>query len=820
MSGIMPLISKKGGDFAKKDGAGLGGRGKLLTIQAMRGNHVSLTKALLGPTNTGKTHRAVERMLEHSSGMIGLPLRLLAREVYDRVSARVGERVVALVTGEEKRIPAGARYWICTVESMPVSRPVDFLAVDEIQLAAHRQRGHVFTDRLLHARGEKETWFMGADTMRARVEQLLPTAQIQSHPRFSQLRLAPSVGLGKLPPRSVVVAFSAAEVYDVADRLRRRRGGAAVVLGALSPRARNAQVAMYQSGDVDFMVATDAIGMGLNMDIDHVAFASLRKFDGQRVRGLTAAELGQIAGRAGRHLRDGSFGALSPQHIAADMAFSVEQHRFAKVQRLMWRHHDLEFASIEALVASLQIPPRLPRLRRVAGADDDEALLRLGVDPEVRALVDGPDGVRLLWDVCRIPDFRKLLVEHHVTLLREIFLKLATRGRLDADFLDARLARLETTEGDIEALMMRMEFIRTWSYVVHHPGWVDDSATFQARTIDAEDRLSEALHERLVERFVERRGRQATPRARKRSRKAPAEPSRAMEPNAAGPFAKLAALRDALPSAQKDSGEQRDDWIESVIDAGHEDFRLEHHGRVSFDGRVVGLLSRGSDRVHPEVKLKLDRGLAGGAELRVKRRMQAWARDLANDLFEPLRRPSLAELSASGRGLLFQLEGGLTTVRRKDARKQLDELSPGDRESLRGVGVRWGKRFCYLQSALVPERVHVRAALCAAWRQRKLDLPNGQLVAVPVSSKTPEECYLAVGFAPIGPLAVRIDVLDRAERSFERLARKGAFAAPPDVATWLDCSVDTLERVLLALGYAMGEEGFVKTRRPRRRRRP
>jgi ATP-dependent RNA helicase SUPV3L1/SUV3 len=525
----------------------------------------SSTMALLGPTNTGKTHRAVERMLEHQSGMIGLPLRLLAREVYDRVTARVGEEAVALLTGEEKRIGKRARYWVCTVESMPVSLSVDFLAIDEIQLAAHPGRGHVFTDRLLHARGEKETWLLGADTMRQRVAQLLPTAQIHAHPRFSQLSAVTSVSLRSLAPRTVVVAFSAAEVYDIADRLRRKRGGAAVVLGALSPRARNAQVAMYQSGEVDLMVATDAIGMGLNMDVDHVVFASLRKFDGQRQRGLTAAEVGQIAGRAGRYLRDGQFGGLSPLRIPSQLAFAVEQHRFAAVEQLVWRHHDLDFGSLDGLLASLQTPPRLPHLRRVERADDSEALRLLSADPEIRDRAGTADGIALLWEVCRIPDFRKLLIEHHVSLLRELFLRLAVRGTLDADFLDERLQRLETTNGDIDALMMRMEFIRTWSYIVHRSGWIDDAAHFQARTVAAEDSLSDALHERLVERFVERRGRHVAARSRGRLRRAPSPQAEPVD--AQNPFASLQAFRSTLPSAQPEEPSLRDDWIDHLIDA-------------------------------------------------------------------------------------------------------------------------------------------------------------------------------------------------------------------------------------------------------------
>jgi len=501
----------------------------------------STVTALLGPTNTGKTHRAVERMLEHPTGMIGLPLRLLAREIYDRVTSRLGERAVALVTGEEKRIPRSPSYWVCTVESMPVGHPVDFVAVDEVQLSTHHQRGHVFTDRLLHARGQRETWFMGAETMRPIVEQLVPTATVVRHPRLSTLKAVGALGLSALPPRSAVIAFSAEEVYQLAERMRRRRGGAAVVLGALSPRTRNAQVAMYQAGEVDFLVATDAVGMGLNMDVDHVAFASLRKFDGRRARNLAPEELAQIAGRAGRYTRDGTFGTVSPVQLPAQAVFALECHRFADVRRVVWRNSDLDLSSIEALLGSLAVRPSRGVLSLVERPEDQAALELLAARPDIRQRAGTREGVELLWEVCRIPDFRRLLVEHHAALLAEIFLQLSgPKGRLDPDFMHQRIGRLEDDSGEIDALMMRMEFIRTWSYIVHHPDWVGDAGSWQARTQRAEDRLSEALHSRLIERFVERRGRGRRSPARGRQRSHPRGEAEAEV--AAGPFAALAAL--------------------------------------------------------------------------------------------------------------------------------------------------------------------------------------------------------------------------------------------------------------------------------------
>lgn len=462
--------------------------------------------ALLGPTNTGKTHRAVEQMLEHRTGMIGLPLRLLAREIYDRITPRVGEGAVALVTGEEKRIPPHPRYWICTVESMPVSLDVDFLAVDEIQLAAHPQRGHTFTQRLLGARGVKETMFLGAQTMAPIVESLLPTARILRHPRYSSLSHLGVLSLGALPPRTAVVAFSVAEVYELAEKIRQRHGGTAVVTGALSPRTRNAQVAMYQAGEVDYMVATDAIGMGLNLDVDRVVFASRSKFDGTEMRGLEPAELAQIAGRAGRYTTDGGFATLrGVPELSPRLAQQIENHDFPAIEQLVWRNDDLDFANADALLASLRVRPRTPRLRVVEHADDHDALVQLVRKPEVRARLRSPADVELLWEVCRIPDYRKLLLESHVELLAVLFDQLSgDAGQIDPEWIATRLGRLDSAEGDIDALTARIASIRVWAYVAHHEAWVRDATKWQELARAIEDRCSDALHERLTARFVAR----------------------------------------------------------------------------------------------------------------------------------------------------------------------------------------------------------------------------------------------------------------------------------------------------------------------------
>ena len=464
--------------------------------------------ALLGPTNTGKTHLAIERMLTHESGMIGFPLRLLARENYDKVVGLRGVESVALVTGEERIVPRRPAYWMCTVEAMPLDARTDFLAVDEVQLAADRERGHVFTDRILHARGRLETWLIGAETIRPLLRKLLPDADVTSRPRLSTLRYSEPKRLDKLPRRAAVIVFSLRALYETAARLRHLRGGAALVFGALSPRTRNAQVALYQSGEVDLLVATDAIGMGLNLDIDHVVFTGLVKFDGVGPRSLSAAEVGQIAGRAGRHVSDGQFAAtteLGP--LDPGLVEAVETHRFAPLTKLQWRSDELDFFSPLALLGSLEREPAHAFLTRARHAEDQRALAVLAQDGEVTARARGREAVELLWEVCQVPDFQGVLSEAHTRLLSRVFLFLrGPGGRIPEDFLAAQVGALDRTDGDIDALIARIAAIRTWTYVSQRSAWVEDARFWQERTRAVEDRLSDALHERLTQEFVDRAG--------------------------------------------------------------------------------------------------------------------------------------------------------------------------------------------------------------------------------------------------------------------------------------------------------------------------
>jgi ATP-dependent RNA helicase SUPV3L1/SUV3 len=763
-----------------------------------------LVVAELGPTNTGKTHRAVERMLEHTSGMMGLPLRLLAREVYDRVTARVGEARVALVTGEEKRIPPHPAYWICTVEAMP-DVPVDFLAVDEIQLAAHRERGHVFTDRLLHWRGMRETWFLGADTMRPLAQSLLPGASLRRSTRLSQLHHFGRRSLKSLPPRTAVVAFSVDRVYELAESLRRLRGGVAVVLGALSPRTRNAQVAMYQSGEVQYLVATDAIGMGLNLDLDRVAFAQLSKYDGFEQRFLMPDELAQIAGRAGRHVNDGAFGTLNGvPELSPQTASAIEAHRFPPVRRLVWRSRSLDFANPEALLDSLSAAPDRPEFARVERADDFDALRDLSHRPQVHAAARGPKEVALLWEVCQVPDFRKRLFGEHVALLEEVFLQLVSGGQLSADWLQKKVRPLEDVGGDIQTLMDRLAAIRIWTYVSQRISWVPDAEAWQARTRQAEDALGDALHARLVERFVERAARRTPRRILRRTdaQKAVAE----------GPFAALGQLAGALQEAEG-TALSEEQYVQGVVDADASAFELDGAGRLTFDGEPLARLVRGTDRRAPQVALLEPELWTGGARRQLERRVAALARDLVAQALGGFPAESMARTDASPqvRGLAYQLGEGLGVVRKGAVIEQWRALPSEARLSLQRQGVREGRRFLYVTGALSLEALERRAVLTALAEGHTLPVgvPREPLLQLPGWDRREAERF---GYEAVGPVWMRVDVL---ERLAEALGQSRGGAKVAALCSELGLEAGPRQKVLQAL--ADGDHAQRPSRRRKRR---
>ena len=753
--------------------------------------------AVLGPTNTGKTHHAIDRMLDHDSGMIGFPLRLLARENYDRVVALRGRARTALVTGEEKIVPPRADYFLCTVEAMPIGREVDFLAVDEIQMCADPERGHVFTDRLLRARGRRETMFLGAASMGPLIRSLVSGIEHVSRPRLSRLSYAGPRKITRLPRRSAVVAFSVNEIYAIAE-LMRRRGGAAIVLGALSPRTRNAQVELYQNGDVDFLVATDAIGMGLNMGIDHVAFAGIRKFDGRAYRRLTTAETAQIAGRAGRHLADGTFGPIAEIGSFEDeLVAAVEEHRFDPIAGVSWRSADLDFGSVAALRRSLERPPSAPGLERGREADDQIALAHLARDPELRA--SSPDMVRLLWDVCRIPDFRKTTHDVHAGLLGRIFRHLSGSGRLPADWMSAQVAPLDRTDGDIDTLMARIAHVRTWTYISYRTEWIEDAETWQAKTRDLEDKLSDALHDSLTRRFVDRRA--AVLMRRDAAVSGDGEVTMGGErvgriegfrfvADDAGVHAPADALRREI-----------DARVAALAAAPEADFAISANGVLSWSGAAVARLTKGADILSPMIRLLPGECLSAALQETVRRCLSNWIDARISEVLAPLAALRAAELRGLARGLAYRIVEGLGSVPRRSVMREVRELSREDRAALRSCGVRIGAETVFVPSLVKPAAVMWRALLWSVHANRTpLDPPAAGLVTV--SANAPAGFLEACGYREIGERAVRVDVLDRIAVDLQRQSRAGKLDIGAAQLNLLGLTMDAARPVFEALGYA------------------
>ena len=761
--------------------------------------------AVLGPTNTGKTYLAIERMLGHASGMIGFPLRLLARENYDRVVRLKGVHQAALVTGEEKIVPPTARYFCCTVESMPLDRPVEFLAVDEIQLAADRDRGHVFTDRLLRARGIGETMFLGAETIRPLLRRLVPEAEIVTRPRFSKLTYTGQKKITRLPRRSAVVAFSADAVYETAELLRRQRGGTAVVMGALSPRTRNAQVALYQSGEVDYLVATDAIGMGLNMDIDHVAFAGLVKFDGEGPRRLTPAEMAQIAGRAGRHMNHGTFGVTGDMEpLDPELVARLEEHRFDTLRALRWRSADLDFSSPRALLASLDAPPPMSGLIPTRDADDQMALAQMVGDPDCAVHADSPEAVRLLWDVCQIPDFRKTMSDVHVRLLKRIWLHLrGPEGRIPADWAADQMARLDRVEGDIDTLTTRIAHVRTWTYISHSAGWMDDARHWQERARAIEDRLSDALHDRLTQRFVDRRTAGLT-RLRDKER-LETYVAATGEVEVEGHYVgRLDGFRFApditasgddkrtlLAAANRALTGEIATRVRALVESGDDDFTLAEDGKLSWRGSVVARLTRGPRALSPAVDVLDSAFLSTADRETIRRRIAAWMDAQLGRALGALTDLERAALSGPARGLAYQLVEALGTIARGRALEAAGQLARADRLALRACGVRIGFATLYLPALLKPAGVRLRAILWSVWMgEPSRSPPAPGLVTVKLAERADENFYEAVGYPVIAGRAVRADMLERID-GLLRLASRNNEAPPvPQIMSLAGLSAD------------------------------
>lgn len=759
-------------------------------MRRARANAHTIT-AVLGPTNTGKTHYALERMLAHDSGMIGLPLRLLAREIYDTIAAKCGPQSVALITGEEKIVPRAPRYFVSTVEAMPLDRTVAFLAVDEIQMCEDPERGHVFTDRLLHARGTHETLLLGAETIRPLLNKLLPGIKYRERARFSDLSYTGPRKLSRLPRRSAIVSFSSDSVYSIAELIRRQRGGAAVVMGALSPRTRNAQVELYQSGDVDYLVATDAIGMGLNMDVDHIAFAALSKFDGMNMRPLKATEAAQIAGRAGRFMNDGTFGTTADcPKFAEEMIEQIESHRFDPIRAAFWRNRSLDFSSLHHLIRSLEMPAPAEGLSRTRAVTDVLALKGLGRDEDVRDVASSISGLKCLWDVCQIPDFRQVMLDEHINLLRAIFAFLVTPPhQIPEDWLNTRLKQLDRTDGDIDTLSNRIAHIRTWTYVANRSSWLHDSAHWCGLTRSLEDKLSDALHERLTQQFVDRRTSVLIKNLRERTDLLAGVSDdgevtvegeyvgRLMgfkfqgDPRARGIHGK--ALRNAATRALVPELARR---ALALAEAKDDDIQLKEHGKLWWRDAPVATLFPGKDWLHPRLDGQFGDLTDAPLIQQATARLENWLKQFVHQhLGHALRWQAIADgklkdapvgpVTAGVRGLCFQLFENMGILERSSAADELRALSVDERKMLRRLGVRLGAYALYDPKLLKPHASDISFNLVRVWRgEPALTLPgfgNRSLCSIEAAKHIEPVFYNARGFVVCGGRAVRVDMIDR-----------------------------------------------------------
>lgn len=779
----------------------------------------SRVKAVLGPTNTGKTHLAIERLCAHSSGAIGFPLRLLAREVYDKVRAIKGDRSVALITGEERIEPPEARWLLCTAEAMPVrTADLAFIALDEAQLSADPERGHIFTDRLLNARGREETMLLGSATLEPVLKALVPEAEIVARPRFSTLTHAGSAKLSRLPPRSAIVAFSAEQVYAVAEMLRRFRGGAAVVMGALSPETRNRQVELFQSGEVDYIVATDAIGMGLNLDVTHVAFAGLTKFDGVRQRRLSPAEMAQIAGRAGRHQKDGTFGTLSGMKAGSSPEFTpeevyaIEEHRFAPLTRLFWRDSEPRFDDVACLIADLEARPEAPQLAPAPEAIDLAVLKRLADDPDIADTLVSPAQVQRFWDVCSLPDFRQQGTEMHGRFIARLWQELR-HGQLDSAYAATKIAELNNLNGDIDALQGRIAAIRSWAYIAQRPDWLQARDEMAALARSAEASLSDALHQRLTERFVNRR----TAILMKTMNK------------------DVALLNVALSDDGKVSVEGEDighlEGFRFVVDAkaGHADRKLllaaaERHlprllaqkaqalmaselgdltiasGMILRGEAPVATLHRTKDATRPRIELAKDlRALGPAQKDRLEEGLSHWLEGELAPL-APLRKLEEAsrepDAGTEVRALLLHLIAGAGTIRRDMA--GLAHVPKEKRYFLRKLGVTIGALDVFVPALLKPAPRRLLQALGADPRPIREDM-----AAVIDGGKAPP-----AGYRSAGKQAIRVDMAEKLFRAAHEI-RSGAARRRFRIDTALGISMGLTEESYTRL---MRDAGFRSVR--------
>ena len=810
----------------------------------------SKVKAILGPTNTGKTFYAMDRMLAHSSGVIGFPLRLLARENYDKAVSQVGRSQVALVTGEEKIIPPYAKYFCCTVESMPLNREFSFVCIDEIQLAADPDRGYIFTDRILHSRGQKETVLLGAETIRPLLQKILPDIIIETRPRLSTLSYIGVKKLTRLKPRSTIVAFSVPEVYKIAELIRTKKGGAAIVMGALSPRTRNSQVDLYQNGQVDYLIATDAIGMGLNMDIDHVAFASDSKFDGNIPRYLTAPEIAQIAGRAGRSTRNGTFGVIDESlKFDEETIEQVESHSFFPLKNLWWRNTDLNFSSVNKLIKSLDKAPPFNFMRKKVGALDAICLAHLSQIDTIKAKIENEENLSLLWNICQIPDFSNTLSGMHFNLLEKTFELLLSKGKLDNEWIKSQITRLDRYDGEIDTLLNRIANVRTWTFITNRSNWLDETEYWQDQAKTIEDKLSDELHERLTQRFVDKKivvlnktlkefnNLEAIVRI---DGKVFVEGEEVGTLNGFNFIPTLSDGENAAPiltAARKTLPKEISRRVKELLMSDNAAFKFDNEGNILWQSNIVAHLVNGESIYSPKININSSELLSDEQikqiQLRIIEAVEGNIKSILSEAIN-LKDPAfqniekkyfnnnqndeksaeeeklpIINLSGKALGIAYEVYEGLGSAKTNSLSMSINTLSNDEKTQLAKLGLRLGVETIYLPNLLKPAAIKLRALLWSVFYQNfpEHGTPPDGRVSVVMQPEANHDFVRAIGFVPLGDLALRADIAERLSALIRLEARSGRFRITDAMLSIAGSTKIQMEKILYVLNYIkVGEE--------------
>jgi len=782
--------------------------------------------AVLGPTNTGKTHLAIDTMLSFESGMIGFPLRLLAREVYDKVIKKISLDKVALITGEEKIIPSNAKYFLCTVESMPIDKDLEFVGVDEIQMCADHERGHIFTDRLLNMRGTKLTMLMGSNTIKKIISRLDDDIEFINRERLSKLTYAGHKKISRINRKTAIIAFSAEEVYAIAELIRRQKGGAAIVMGSLSPKTRNAQVELYQSGDVDFLVATDAIGMGINMDLDYVYFSNLKKFDGKKLRKLNLSEIGQIAGRAGRYLNDGSFGITGDcKEINAEDVDLLENHKFEEIRTLFWRNSNLNFNNPYSLIKSLEERPQREWLRKIHECEDEKALKFFLRDKNLENINFDSKTLNLLWECCQIPDFVKKTYGNHYEVIENVFKFLSSsKGKITNEFMRLQLMKLDKLDGNVDSLSNRIANVRTWSYVSNKNNWIENQEYWIEKTKLLEDRLSDRLHEELTKTFIDKRA-SILARGLKQDMEFKTEILENNDVKIDDQFIgkinglkleldlKKGALETDIKSLKKAArqsiGPELEKRIQNIIDTGL--IELKDDFKIYWNNFVIAKLTSGHDYLNPNFDLIVDDILEQDQKQKLSLFIKKWLKNKIDTVLQSLiDLKNLKEKNSSIKALAYQLYENNGVLKRENVSEFLKSLEQSDRKILRDLGVKFGRYHVFLHKLIKPEPVTIRTMLWKNYHQKyfKLKPPTFGLNFIDDSDNRNKSFMLLCGFEKFDNFFVRIDIL---ERLFMLIINSGSeenkeIKLVPEMLNLLGCSKDNFKKLIIKMNYKVTEK--------------